>query len=315
MSNKNLNILFLGGAKRVSLAERFIKEGKNININLKIFSYELENNPPISFTANIILGLKWDDKNIFRHLQKVTTENNINIIIPFLDFSTIIAAKMKQMEEFKNIFIPVSSLEFCEIFFDKKKANNWCINNNIKIPSNKTNEFPLVAKPIKGSASKGIIIIKNSFDFKNLIERKKYLIQKFISGIEYTIDVYRSTLNNQIISIIPRKRLETQGGESIKSITSYEPDIINFSKDIIEKTDLIGPITIQIIKENKTNEIYYMEINPRYGGAVLNSIEAGANSPKYIINEYFKIKNSKIENWTDRLLMIRRFSENYIICK
>ena len=58
-----------------------------------------------------------------------------------------------------------------------------------------------------------------------------------------------------------------------------------------------------------------MEINPRFGGAVLNSIFAGANSPAYLLNEYYKIKNNKNENWTDNFLMLRRFSENYKICK
>ena len=52
-----------------------------------------------------------------------------------------------------------------------------------------------------------------------------------------------------------------------------------------------------------------------FGGAVLNSIFAGANSPAYLLNEYYKIKNNKNENWTDNFLMLRRFSENYKICK
>ena len=53
---ENINILFLGGAKRVSLAEKFIQEGKELNKNITIFSYELDDNVPISFVGKIIIG-------------------------------------------------------------------------------------------------------------------------------------------------------------------------------------------------------------------------------------------------------------------
>ncbi len=240
--------------------------------------------------------------------------NKINIIIPFLDLSTLIAARLKDMIEFKNIFIPVSNEENCNLFFDKHLANQWCIDNKVNVPDS-INNYPLIAKPINGSASKGLIIIQNSEELKNLKNKKKYLVQKFIEGNEYSVDIYRSTINNEIISIVPRIRLETQGGESIKSITVKDQSIIDYSRKIIEKTNLVGPITLQFIQDRKTKVLYYMEINPRFGGAVLNSIFAGANSPAYLLNEYYKIKNNKNENWTDNFLMLRRFSENYKICK
>ena len=124
MSNKILNILFLGGAKRVSMAEKFISEGLIKGIKVNIFSYELDENVPISSVAEIIIGLKWNDKNIYSDLLKVSLNNKINIIIPFLDLSTLIAARLKDMIEFNNIFIPVSNEENCNRFFDKHLANN-----------------------------------------------------------------------------------------------------------------------------------------------------------------------------------------------
>ena len=314
MNNKVLNILFLGGAKRVSMAEKFIEEDIKRNVKVNIFSYELDKNVPISFLAEIIIGLKWGSKDIYKHLLKISLDYKINIIIPFLDHSTLVSAKLKNMIEFRKIFIPVSSEETCKIFFDKHLANKWCVENKIKIPSN-LDKYPLIAKPIKGSASKGIIILQNIYDFKNLKNKEKYLIQQFIKGKEYSVDIYRSTSNKEIISIVPRIRIETQGGESIKSITYKDEKIIDYSKMIIEKTNLVGPITLQFIEDLDTKVLYYMEINPRFGGAVLNSIFAGANSPAYLLNEFYNEKNIYNENWTDKFLMLRRFSENYKICK
>ena len=312
--HKKINILFLGGSKRVSLAEKIIDEGKNNNIDIKIFSYELEKDVPISYVAEIIVGLKWKDVRIYEHLLEVIKSNNINIILPFIDYATIVCAKLKALIQDHDVLIPVSEEKLCEIFFDKNLTNEWCIANGIRVPCN-INKFPLIAKPIHGSASKGILILNLQEELNNLSLKENYLIQQFVKGTEYSVDIYVSLLDKQIVSIVPRVRLETQGGESIKSITVKDERLINFSREIIEKSKLVGPLTLQIIESENTNDLYFIEINPRFGGAVLNSIFSGANSPKYLLNDFHKVKNTYNENWMDSFLMIRRFSENYKICK
>ncbi|MCC7701845.1 ATP-grasp domain-containing protein [Janthinobacterium sp. GW460P] len=314
MQKKDINILFLGGAKRVSLAEKFIDEGKERGLNVNIFSYELDINVPISLVGEIVIGLRWSDKNLYDHLLETIKTKKINIVLPFLDYATIVSARLKKLVEDKDVFMPVSDEGICEVFFNKRLANEWCIENSINIPSD-TNNYPLIAKPIHGSASKGILILESPADFDNLTNKENYLVQKFVKGKEYSVDVYVSVQDKEIVSIVPRIRLETQGGESIKSITLKDERLINFSREIIEKTKLVGPLTLQLIEDSATKELYFMEINPRFGGAVLNSIFAGANSPKYLLNDFYKIKNSYDGNWIDSFLMMRRFSENYKICK
>jgi len=314
MKRKKITILFLGGAKRVSLAEKFIEEGKKKKLDISIFSYELEENVPISFIGKIIIGLKWNDENLYAHLLEAIELNGINIVIPFLDYATVVAAKLKRVINNVDVFIPVSDENRCAVFFNKSLANDWCAENDIKTPSN-LEEYPLIAKPITGSASKGILILESSEDLDKIDKRENYLIQKFIRGKEFSVDIYVSPRTNNIISIVPRERIETQGGESIKSITVKSSRLVSFSKEIIEKSKLVGPITLQLIEESETKDIYFIEINPRYGGAVLNSIYAGANSVEFLLNDFLKIENSYNEVWQDRFLMIRRFSEYYKICK
>jgi len=99
-------------------------------------------------------------------------------------------------------------------------------------------------------------VLNNESELLNLLNREKYLIQKFIKGNEYTIDIYRSPKTGKILSIVPRQRLETQGGESIKSITIKNENIEAFAKEVILKTNLIGPITLQIL-ENEEKELFF----------------------------------------------------------
>ena len=76
----------------------------------------------------------------------------------------------------------------------------------------------------------------------------------------------------------------------------------------------VGPVTIQFIKEFSTNIIYIIEINPRFGGGVLNSIEAGADAPSYILHEYLGCTLTPINKYKNKLLMMRADRE-FFQCK
>lgn len=308
---KNINILFLGGAKRVSIAEEFIRAGKSLGFKVSIFSYELNNDCPVAFVGTVIIGKKWNDTSVIQHINEVIEQNKIDILLPFVDPATIIAAKIKDLRK-ENVFIPVSDQQMCSIFFNKKLANQWCEANGIQVPSLDKTKFPLIGKPLEGSASKGILIFNNKDELAKIENPDDYLIQQFIKGEEYTIDIYRSTRSGEILCLVPRKRLETQGGESIKSITVRDDKIEQFAKTIIEKTNLIGGVTLQILKDMEGN-LFFMEINPRFGGGVLNSIAAGADSPMCQLKDYLKMDNPPYENWTNNFMMIRRFKEYYKI--
>ncbi|WP_298822930.1 hypothetical protein, partial [uncultured Capnocytophaga sp.] len=70
MGNKKINILFLGGAKRVSIAEEFIRAGNTLGYNVSIFSYELDENCPIAFIGKVIKGYRWNNDSIFEGENK-----------------------------------------------------------------------------------------------------------------------------------------------------------------------------------------------------------------------------------------------------
>lgn len=311
---KKLNILFLGGAKRVSLAESFISSGKIRGIEVKIFSYEINENTPISFIGKVIFGKKWNDKNILDDIERVVVDEKIDLILPSVDPATIVASNFKKFTKTK-CFIPVPGIDLCNIFFNKQLTYDWCIENNIPVPASFI-DFPMIAKPINGSASVGICKINNQaeldiFKLNNNIE--KFNVQKFIDGIEFSVDLYVCLRGQKVIVAVPRIRLEVLGGEATKSITVRDLKLIKLSEDVALKSGITGPMVIQFIQDKHSREFYLMEVNPRFGGAVLCSIGAGADFPGYIIDEIEGkdlFPNNNV--WEDKMLMVRRFSEFYI---
>ena len=313
MSHKIINILFLGGAKRVSLAERFKIAGKALGCHVNIFSYELTQNVPISAVGNVLIGLKWDNPDVYTHLQEIIETNSIHIVLPFVDTATKIAAKLKEISTFGNTYFPVSDFQVCDTFFNKQKANDWFIENNFPVPHQDVSLFPLIAKPIFGSASQGIQKLNNAEEFTNFFTQhdiRTYLVQQFINGDEFTVDCFVDK-KGDILSIVPRKRIETSGGEVTQTLTQKEEEISNISEQILQKANLIGPITIQFLKDK--NGVFLMEINPRFGGGVIASIEAGADAPMFILKDYLGLKNEKVLDWQSNLLMMRANREFFKI--
>lgn len=308
MKNKIVNILLLGGAKRLSLAERLIVSGKKLNLDVKIFSYELDERLPIAAIGKIIIGKKWNDSNILSHLKETILGNEVGIVLPCVDPSISISARLKI--DLPQVFIPVSDLNVCELTYDKILANTWLKEIGVPVPANNL-ELPLIAKIRKGSASQGIIIIKNEIELYKFLEsysKEDYLIQKFIDAEEYTVDAYVSS-NGKFIGAVPRLRIEVISGEVVKAVTKNDKEIITLTEKILGSNKFFGPITIQFLREKKTDKLYLMEINPRLGGGIINSIEAGFDIPFFILNEFLGEQIYPKSEWLENLLMVRTYRE------
>ena len=320
--NKELNILFLGGAKRVSLAECFIHSGKKKGFDVRIFSYELTHYLPICAVGTVIIGLRWSDAKIYDHLLETIKQYKINIVFPFVDPAIAIACRLKILSP--DTFIPCSHTDICDTMFDKKASAAWFLKNGIPVPKDYScikdiDHYPVILKPQTGSASKGIKVVYNSMEIKafekqNNLER--YIIQQYIHpSTEYTVDCYVSAVG-EIISVVPRVRLEVTGGEATRTITEKNEYLIELSRKILNNGKFQGPVTIQFIKDNVSGEMFVLEINPRFGGGVIAAIMAGADITSTILDEYcgLPVQPVPTEQWQDKLLMTRYFKEVIFQC-
>ena len=306
---KKINILFLGGAKRVSFAEHLKAAGKQRGLDVAIFSYELEKTVPIGKVAEVLIGLKWSDENIYTDLENVIAKHNIHIVLPFVDKAIEIAANLR---EHTCAFIPVSSMEICRTMFDKVQSSLWFDEKGIpQPPKYQTKDevrYPAILKPRNGSASKGIIIAEKSQDIENVVW-ENYLAQEYIpNAIEYTVDCYVSQ-KGEPVSIVPRVRLETAGGEVTKTITKKNERLISIANKILQSGEFRGPITIQFITDENEKHYYVMEINPRCGGGVIASIEAGSKSLEMLLDEFEGKEIIEQNDWKENILMTRYMQE------
>ena len=206
-------------------------------------------------------------------LQNVSVTNNLNL-----------------KTTNKIIISPKKTIQIC---VNKNYFYDFFINTDVLIPK-KSQKGASIAKPIHGRGSRNINIINKKIDLEYFNKSKKYIVQKFISGKEFTIDcVYDSTCN--LISFIPRERIVTNGVSIVGKIhqkNKFIKFINNISKYLIFK----GPINIQVIIENKTKNIYLIEINPRLSGGIIFSIKSGFNPIDLYLDKFNKKELININN-------------------
>lgn len=303
---KKINIMMLGGGRRVSMAELFKRSGERIGREVNVISYELMEQVPIALVAKVVVGLRWSDPNVVPDIVKVAKEYEVDIILPFVDGAIEIAAKVRH--HLPEVFIPVSDFEISKAMFDKVEAAKTFEKAGLPIPKTYTAlnaRMPAIAKPRKGTSSRGIKIFHTLDELMQLENLSEYLVQEYIENRdEYTVDCYVSQ-SGEILTVVPRVRLEIMGGEVTRTITCQNPTLDRLSRQVIETYGLKGPVTLQFIHDIDRNRFLLMEVNPRLGGGVVCSIYAGAPITDYIIDESRGISLQPCNDWAYNTLMAR----------
>ena len=168
-------------------------------------------------------------------------------------------------------------------------------------------DFPVFVKPPSGSSSIGAEKVRNAQDLAYLRTRSPdTLVMELVAGPEYTVDVYVD-LKGIPRCAVPRQRLETRAGEVSKGLTVRDAAIIEASMAVAAALPgAVGCITLQCFKR-PNGEVIFIEINARFGGGYPLTWHAGANYPKWLLQEVRGDRPGFLDsiNWRDNLAMLR----------
>lgn len=141
--------------------------------------------------------------------------------------------------------------------------------------------FPLFIKPRCGRASIDNYVAHNLKEFLFFSSQKKDLVaQPLLHGDEVTIDTL-SDFNGRFLGACPRIRVEVKSGQAFKSLTIDAPELVEYSKKIVEGLPIIGSANIQCFLTVQGPKFF--EINPRFGAGSILSIESGLKGPEALV--------------------------------
>ncbi len=309
-----MNVLITSAGRRVSLVKSFQTELRSVFQEGKVYTIDM--NPELSAACNIsdeyFKVPAVTDNNYITILLKLCSENNIKIIIPTIDTELLVLSEYRGNFQKYGIEIVISDTDFIRKCRDKrlihKFFNTYGIHHPKEIDRNNL-EFPLFIKPINGSASIDTYLLENESMLSDYhLNNEKLMMLEYLSPMdhdEFTVDLYYDR-HSILKCIVPRKRIEIRAGEVSKGLTvKNEIETIIWDK-LSNLKGLCGCITFQLFQNKKTKEVIGIEINPRFGGGYPLSYLAGANYPKWIIQEYLLNEEiNRFNNWEDNLLMLR----------
>jgi carbamoyl-phosphate synthase large subunit len=309
-----MNILITSAGRRVSLVRAFQKEIVRFFSDGKIFTVDMQ--PELSSACTISDGYfavpRVTDPSYCQAIVEICKKNDIKLIIPTIDTELITLAENADFFRSNGIEPVVSEIDEMVMCRDKRKILKYFDSiglANIAEADLENPVFPIFAKPVNGSSSIGIRIIKDKTQLDDLLNQNGQMVFfDYLSPedyVEFTIDMYFDK-NSFLKCAVPRERLEVRSGEVSKSVTRkddlYQLILSKFS----HCPGFKGCITLQVFLNRITREVTGIEINPRFGGGFPLSYQAGANFPLYVIKEY--LMNEQIEffdGWANNLLMLR----------
>lgn len=295
---KELRVLFTGVGRRIELIQAFREAAICLGVSLKVYGVDMTGTAPAlaycDYTKKVC-GMR--DENYIPELMEFCRKEKIDILIPTIDTDLLTLSQSAHL--FGNTKVLISKPDKISICRDKNYTADFFESCGCYAP-NTANDwtkyaaaYPCFIKPKDGSSSINAFKAETSEElevYANQIE--DYIVQPFIEGTEYTVDIFCDFDGNPIY-ITPRIRLQVRAGEVLKTQISMDKKIIDECKRIVEKFKPIGPITVQLIRQNITGDDYFIEINPRFGGGAPLSMKAGARSAEAILK---LLLNEKIED-------------------
>ncbi len=283
------NILFTGVGRRIELLQAFRNAALVLNENLKIYGADMAGTAPAlaycDYTRKVV-AMK--DANYIENLLDICKQDKIDLLIPTIDTDLLVLSQNKEKFAQIGTRVMISEPDMIQICRDKNHTSQFFVDCGLHapMPVNHWEEYscgyPAFIKPKDGSSSINAFKVNDEEELKVYAQQvEDYIVQPFVSGKEYTIDVFCDWDGNPL-SIVPRERMQVRAGEVLKTQISMDQKMMEEAKAICEKFKPCGPMTVQLIQDaNGVN--WYIEINPRYGGGAPLSMKAGARSAEYIL--------------------------------
>ena len=297
-----MNILFTGVGRRIELLQAFRNAALVLNKELKIYGADMNGTAPaLAYCDFVRKVVAMNAPEYIDNLLSICKEDDIDLLIPTIDTDLLVLSENKDKFELIGTKVMISDSDKIKICRDKNNTSQFFVDCGLKAPMPVNNwkdydaGYPAFIKPKDGSSSIDAYKVENEEElevYANQVD--DYIVQPFVDGKEYTIDIFCDWYGNPI-SIVPRERIQVRAGEVLKTRIELDNKMIDESKILCKNFNPCGPMTVQLIRDRQGTD-WFIEINPRYGGGAPLSMKAGARSSEAVLK---LIDSEDIDYMTD----------------
>lgn len=291
--------LLVGAGRRVSFAERLRKRGYHI------LAYELKDTVPIAAVAEIVIGRPWSESH--EHLQAVIDDRQPHLTFLLQDEAVSVGS---QIVRSGMVAPPYDVAEKC---FDKLEFSKFMMWSFEELyPQATPGMCATIFKPRFGYGSRGVQVVRmeDIGSWYRAHDGSAYVAQAYIEGEEYTVDAYFDR-SGRFVDAAPRLRERVAAGEVISSRMVRDVQLRDLTCHVGERMGLRGPACFQFIREKYSERPYLFEVNARFGGGCILSMEAGFDQLALIERDWLGKPCAYVPNkWSDTLAM-HRFNQEF----
>lgn len=142
--------------------------------------------------------------------------------------------------------------------------------------------FPLIAKPRRGSAARGIFRLQGTDGFTPGL-LPNYVIQECLlpDDEEYTVGIYRRRDGRVIAATVIRRELNF--GLTYKGVLEHRPEIQAYAVEVTQALGATGSVNVQLRRTGRGPVAF--EVNPRFSSTTPIRAYFGVNEPQLAIRE------------------------------
>ncbi len=312
----DFNILFTCAGRRVSLMNSFRRAMAELGLRGNLFATDVTTSSPAYQLADRgFLVPPTRRVEYMPALLDIAERNAVSLVIPLTDLD--LRPLSRHADRFRRFGceVMVGSQDIVMNCRDKRKTHTMIEEAGLAGIVTLTLEefrakpfYPCFIKPIMGSAGFGAAILRSTRELDAHIATfgDIMLLQEYVPGQEYTIDVYR-TRSGVIRRIVPRQRLVVRSGEVEKALTVKDTQLIEAAARLSTRLDGLWGVYCCQCRRVPGQPPRFFEINPRFGGGTPLSIAAGANLPLYLLQEVLHLPTDDrpVDDFVDNMLMLR----------
>ena len=320
------SVLFTCIGRRVSLLRSFQDAAGKLGLRASFYGTDTSKlSPALQLCDRSFLVEPTTHASYIDQLLSIVRKHHVSLLVPTTDLDLRSLAQHKPQFERLGCCVLVSDPDVIDACQDKRRTFGFLKKNGFGTPATMSVRTALAAdrrgeltwpcflKRWDGSASQGNAVAHNRAELRFFARRiPNPICQEFMEGVEYTCDAYVD-FALRVRCIVPRRRIEVRSGEVSKAQVVKHAGIMNQARRVVELLGAgPGVITLQLFV-TRDNEIRFTEINPRFGGGAPLSIRAGADFPRWILQELAgQPPRIRFDGFTDGLVMLRYDAEVWV---
>ena len=314
-SSDQFNILFTCVGRRVALLDAFRSAMAELGLTGKLLATDITTASPAFHAADKgILVPRAGRVEYVPALLDIVRAHDVKLLVPLTDLDLRSLARQRKKFTDLGCTVMVGSEQAITLCRDKARTNALLGENGLATINTFTLQeflakpfYPCFVKPVRGSASIGAGMLHDEKELWAHVATygDLMLIQEYVPGREYTIDVYRSR-DGKVRCVVPRQRLTVRSGEVEQGVTVMNEHLIDSTARLAGYLGDIWGVFCCQCRWPEDGPPRFFEINPRFGGGAPLSIRAGANLPLYLLQEVLSRPiTAEMGNFKPGMLMLR----------